>query len=199
MGILPSTRRAPGRRRNFAIIPVTDEQGRTTALGVDQSKAIREYLKESGYVDGKGRVPVELRKSLADKKLRLPEPFQQHLPQVRDILRKLAGKLDVKDANQQVSIKTRQAILHSPEFQTLSRVDYAAADGRHINRLNKAGQSGKGDFMSLPAWSALPNGTQTRAMDTVRAKAATHANTGRLGKLRPRVDSWPARERPPRN
>jgi type III restriction enzyme len=38
---------------------------------------------------------------------------------VRDILRKLAGKLDVKDANQRVTIKTRQAVLHSPEFQAL--------------------------------------------------------------------------------
>ncbi len=106
-------------KHQFAIIPVTDDQGRTTALGVDQSQAIWAYLKESGYVDAKGKVQDELRKALTEETLRLPEPFQQHLPQVRDILRKLAGKLDVKDANQRVTIKTRQAILHSPEFQAL--------------------------------------------------------------------------------
>jgi len=106
-------------KHQFAAIPVTDDSGRTTALGVDQSKAIWAYLKESGYVDAKGKVQDELRKALADETLRLPEPFQQQLPQVRDILRKLAGKLDVKDANQRVTIKTRQAVLHSPEFQAL--------------------------------------------------------------------------------
>jgi type III restriction enzyme len=106
-------------KHQFAAIPVTDDSGRTTALGVDQSQAIWAYLKESGYVDAKGKVQDELRKALADERLRLPEPFQRHLPQVRDILRKLAGKLDVKDANQRVTIKTRQAVLHSPEFQAL--------------------------------------------------------------------------------
>jgi type III restriction enzyme len=103
----------------FAAIPVTDESGRTTALGVAQSEAIWSHLKESGYVDAKGRVQDTLRKALVQETLTLPEPFQQQLPQVRDILRKLAGKLDVKDANERVQIKTRQAVLLSAEFQAL--------------------------------------------------------------------------------
>ena len=106
-------------KHEFARIPVTDESGRTTSLGVDQSKLIWAYLKESGYVDAKGKVQDELRKALVEETLQLPEPFREQLPQVRDILRKLAGKLDIKDANQRVTIKTRQAILHSPEFQAL--------------------------------------------------------------------------------
>jgi type III restriction enzyme len=106
-------------KHQFAIIPVTDAEGRTTALGVPQSESIWAYLKESGYVDAKGRVQDELRKALAQETLTLPEPLQQHLPQVRDILRKLAGKPDVKDANQRGPIKTRQAVLHSPDFQAL--------------------------------------------------------------------------------
>jgi type III restriction enzyme len=103
----------------FAAIPVTDETGRTAALGVSQSEAIWAYLKESGYVDAKGRVQDTLRKALVQETLKLPEPFQAQLPHVRDILRKLAGKLDVKDANQRVQIKTRQAVLHGEEFQAL--------------------------------------------------------------------------------
>lgn len=106
-------------KHQFAAIPVTGEAGRRAALGVAQSEAIWTHLKESGYVDAKGRVQDELRKALVQETLQLPEPFQPHLPQVRDILRKLAGKLDVKDANQRVQIRTRQAVLHSPEFQAL--------------------------------------------------------------------------------
>ncbi len=49
----------------FAAIPVTDESGRTTALGVAQSEAIWSHLKESGYVDARAgcRTPCARRSS----------------------------------------------------------------------------------------------------------------------------------------
>ena len=43
-------------KHQFAAIPVTDEAGRTTALGVHQSEAIWAHLKDAGYVDAKGKV-----------------------------------------------------------------------------------------------------------------------------------------------
>ena len=106
-------------KHQFAAIPVTDEAGRTTALGVTKSEAIWTHLKEAGYVDPKGKVQDHLRKALKDDTLQLPEPFQAHLPQVKEILRKLAGKLDIKNADERKPIKTRQAVLHSEEFQAL--------------------------------------------------------------------------------
>jgi type III restriction enzyme len=38
---------------------------------------------------------------------------------VRDLLKKVAGKLDIKNADDRVVVKTRQAVLESPEFQAL--------------------------------------------------------------------------------
>jgi len=106
-------------KHQFAAIPVTDEAGRTTALGVPQSEAIWTHLKDAGYVDAKGKVQDPLRKALKDDTLQLPEPFQAQLQQVKEVLRKLAGKLDIKNADERRSIKTRQAVLHSEEFQAL--------------------------------------------------------------------------------
>ena len=106
-------------KHQFAAIPVTDEAGRTTALGVPQSEAIWTHLKDAGYVDAKGKVQDALRKVLKDGTLQLPEPFLAQLPQVKEVLRKLAGKLDIKNAADRETIKTRQAKLHSEEFQTL--------------------------------------------------------------------------------
>ncbi len=106
-------------KHQFATIPVTDEAGRTTALGVTLSEAIWTHLKESGYVDARGMVQDLLRKALRDGTLQLPEQFQAQLPQVKEVLRKLAGKLDIKNANERKPIKTRQAVLHSEEFQAL--------------------------------------------------------------------------------
>jgi type III restriction enzyme len=106
-------------KHQFAAIPVTDEAGRTTALGVDKSEAIWTHLKEAGYVDAKGKVQDSLRKALKDGTLQLPEPFQAQLAQVTEVLRKLAGKLDIKNADERRTIKTREAVLHSAEFQAL--------------------------------------------------------------------------------
>jgi Restriction endonuclease len=103
----------------FAAIPVTDKEGRTTALGVIQSEAIWVYLKESGYVDARGKVQDALRTVLKEDTLQLPEPFQPQLGQIKNVLRKLAGKLDIKNADERVQVKTRQAILHGAEFQAL--------------------------------------------------------------------------------
>ena len=106
-------------KHQFAAIPVVDAAGHTTSLGVEQSEAIWTHLKEAGYVDARGKVQDHLRKSLKEETLQLPEQFKAQLPQVKEILRKLAGTLDIKNADERKTIKTRQAILHSEEFQAL--------------------------------------------------------------------------------
>ncbi|MCL4844392.1 MAG: DEAD/DEAH box helicase family protein [Bryobacteraceae bacterium] len=106
-------------KHQFAAIPVTDAVGETKALGVAQSEAIWAHLKEAGYVDAKGKVQDALRKALKEGTVTLPEAFAAQLPQVNEILRKLAGKLDIKNADERRVIPTRKAILHSPGFQEL--------------------------------------------------------------------------------
>lgn len=106
-------------KHQFASIPVTDNAGRTTSLGVTQSEAIWNHLKESGYVDAKGKVQDQLKKALKEGTLEFPEPFKTQLPQVKDVLRKLAGRLDIKNADDRKPIKTHQAVLQSEEFKAL--------------------------------------------------------------------------------
>jgi len=103
----------------FALVTVTDATGKTAVLGFEKSKAIWNHLKTAGYVDSKGKVQDTLRMALKDNKVTLPAEFQAQLPQVTEILRKLAGKLDIKNADERIGIKTRQAILDSEEFKAL--------------------------------------------------------------------------------
>lgn len=106
-------------KHQFAGIPTVDESGQIAPLGVEKSEAIWNYLKESGYVDAKCKIQNSLRSALKDGTFELPDEFKPELSQVQDILRKLAGKLDIKDADERKPVKTRQAILHSEEFQAL--------------------------------------------------------------------------------
>ncbi len=103
----------------FAGIPVTGTDGKSTPLGLEKSKALWEYLRTTGLLDSKGKVQDTLRKALKDGTLTLPEPLAAQLPQVKEILRKLAGRLEIKNADERVVVKTRQAVLQSAEFKAL--------------------------------------------------------------------------------
>ena len=106
-------------KHQFASIPVTDETGQTAALGVEKSEAIWGYLKDAGHLDVKGKVQDTLRQALTEGTFQLPEEFKKQLPQVIETLRKLAGKLDIKNADERRPVKTRQAVLQGEEFKAL--------------------------------------------------------------------------------
>jgi type III restriction enzyme len=106
-------------RHQFAAIPVTDAEGRIASLGVGSSEAIWMHLKEVGYVDTKGKVQDALKQALKDGTLHLPETFRPQLRQVTEVLRKFSGRFDIKNADERRSVRARQAILQSGEFQAL--------------------------------------------------------------------------------
>ena len=103
----------------FAGVSATDDKGVTKPLGFEGSQAIWKHLKTAGYVDAKGKVQDELRKALKEGKLNLPEKFAPQLPQIAEILKRLAGRLEIKNADERVPIKTRQAVLESESFRAL--------------------------------------------------------------------------------
>jgi len=103
----------------FAGVTVTAADGTTSPLGIEQSTALWEDLKAKGYVDAKGKVQDALRTALNDGTLAVPEPLNAQLGQIRDILRKLAGRVEIKNADERRQVRPRQAVLHSPEFRAL--------------------------------------------------------------------------------
>jgi type III restriction enzyme len=88
-------------------------------LGFDESQALWEHLKAAGMIDAKGRVQDALKKALKDSKLSVPDRFAPHLGQITEILRKLSGRLEIKNADERRQVRTRQAVLNSPEFKAL--------------------------------------------------------------------------------
>lgn len=109
----------------FAGISCVGPDGQPTPLGFDQSKVLWEHLKTVGLVNAQGQMQDSLRQALKDGTLTLPEPFAAQLPQVQEILRKLAGRLEIKNADERKQVMSRQAILHGPEFKALwDRIKY---------------------------------------------------------------------------
>ena len=103
----------------FAAIPVLKADGSAGMLGMEVSTAIFDHLKAKGFIDAKGKVQDTLRTALKDGSFALPDALADHQVAVREVLKKVAGKLDIKNADERVVVKTRQAVLQSAEFQAL--------------------------------------------------------------------------------
>lgn len=108
----------------FAGIPVMGADGQVAALGVEQSKLLWEHLKAAGHIDAKGKVQDSLKQALKDGTLALPDEFAAQRAQVLELLRKVSGRLDVKNADERKSVALRKgadgkAITLGEEFKAL--------------------------------------------------------------------------------
>ncbi|WP_288841897.1 type III restriction-modification system endonuclease [uncultured Deefgea sp.] len=104
----------------FAGIATTSEgSSEASPLGFDASKALWTHLKTKGYIGEKGKVQDLLKAALKDKTLDLPAEFEAGREQIEALLKKLSGKLEVKNADDRKLIAVRKSVLVSPEFKAL--------------------------------------------------------------------------------
>jgi len=103
----------------FAAIAVTGKDGRAAPLGFEQSEALWEHLRARKYINAKGEVQDPLRLALKEGTLDVPEEFEGQRGQVTEILRKLSGRLDIKNADERRQVPPRRAVLDSAEFKAL--------------------------------------------------------------------------------
>ena len=109
----------------FASIPIADEDGQMTPLGFEASKVLWNHLWTQGYIDTKGRIQDSLRRALKEDTFVVPANFTEQRTEIAKTLRKRAGHLEIKDADERRSVRPRQAVLNSPEFKALwDRIKY---------------------------------------------------------------------------
>ena len=111
-------------QHQFAAIAVTGADGQTVALGVDQSKVLWDYLKAVGHIDAQGKVQDSLKKALKEGTLVLPAEFDVQKGQIAEVLRKVSGRLEIKNADERKQIPLRKGqdgkvIVLSDEFKAL--------------------------------------------------------------------------------
>lgn len=108
----------------FSAIAVATPDGQTIPLGVEKSKALWEHLKTAGYLDAKGKVQDSLKEALKEGSLVLPAGFDAQKGKIVEILRKVSGRLDIKNADERKRIQVRKgkdgkAIYLSDDFKAL--------------------------------------------------------------------------------
>ncbi|WP_291380660.1 MULTISPECIES: type III restriction-modification system endonuclease [Achromobacter] len=111
-------------QHQFAAIAVTGADGHAAPLGMEQSKALWEHLKAAGHIDAKGKVQDSLKTALKNGTLELPAEFDAQKSQIAEVLRKVSGRLDIKNADERRQVPLRKgkdgkAVYLSDEFKAL--------------------------------------------------------------------------------
>ncbi|MBS0589817.1 MAG: DEAD/DEAH box helicase family protein [Proteobacteria bacterium] len=106
-------------KHQFAAIAVKQADGAAAPLGLEKSETLWQALKAQGYISAQGKVQDELRTAIKDNAIALPAEFEEQRTSIAEVLRKLAGRLEVKNAEDRKTIATRQAVLESAEFKAL--------------------------------------------------------------------------------
>lgn len=103
----------------FSGIAVEDGAGNLKPLGDEQSKALFTDLQTKGYLDKSGKITSQLRRALRDDRVDIPDEFQAQRERIVKLLTKLAGKLDIKDSDNQIHLHPNRVILDGNDFQEL--------------------------------------------------------------------------------
>ncbi|WP_338815960.1 DEAD/DEAH box helicase family protein [Enterobacter hormaechei] len=117
-------------KHQFALIAVVTPNGQTSPMGLEQSKVLWEYLKAAGHIDAKGKVQDSLKQALKEGSLALPAEFEAQRGQIAEVLRKVSGRLEIKNADDREPVPLRKgadgkAIYLSDEFKALwDRIKY---------------------------------------------------------------------------
>jgi len=112
-------------RHLFANIPVLTSDHQTEYLGVEASQKVWDHLKDKGYIDAGGKVQDSLRADLKSGNVDLPEDVAQHATRITAVLRKVAGNLNIKNADDRKQAKLNKAVFLGEEFKQLwDRIKY---------------------------------------------------------------------------
>lgn len=109
----------------FANITVPTEDHQPQYLGIETSQLIWDHLKSKGYIDTKGKVQDSLRADLKEGNVDLPDEMADYSEQILNVLRKVAGKLNIKNADERKKVELNKAVFLSEEFEQLwERIKY---------------------------------------------------------------------------
>ncbi len=106
----------------FSNVVTSIDGDETHYLGQEKSEQLYNFLLEKEYIDKKGKVQESLRTDLKNNQVHLPEEFSEDKKiyhQIINNIKKVAGKLEIKEQAKKVAVKLNKQVITSPEFKAL--------------------------------------------------------------------------------
>ncbi len=103
----------------FANITVEKEDGELEYFGASNSENMYQYLKEKEYIDTRGKIQNSLRIDIKEEKFEVPVEYEYLKSEITSIITKISGNLNVKDANDKITIKLNKEVFIGEDFKEL--------------------------------------------------------------------------------
>ena len=103
----------------FATVNVTADDGRASPLGIERSRVLWEHLRIQGYITPQGKVQDALRSALGADNVKLPEELASFAGPITQVLRKLSGRLAIRNADERRVVRLRKEVYLSEDFKAL--------------------------------------------------------------------------------
>jgi type III restriction enzyme len=112
-------------KHSFANIVTTDENDNSEYFGAENSEKLWLHLLDRDYIDKNGKIQDRLRKDLKENKVDLPEGFDELAGQIDTVLKKIAGSLNIKNADNKEPVNLNKAVYLGEDFKELwNRIKY---------------------------------------------------------------------------
>jgi type III restriction enzyme len=103
----------------FSNIPVEDENGNVSYFGAKNSETMYAYLQDNKYIDTKGKIQNSLRTDIKENTFNVPEEYQEVKDSITSVITKIAGNLNIKNADDKVEVKLNKEVYLSDDFKAL--------------------------------------------------------------------------------
>ena len=104
---------------SFANITIVNSNGQQEYFGLDNSKFVYKYLQEKHYISNSGTVQTILREALHENTMVYPDEVSKHSHLLNATLKKIAGKLNIKNKEEAKKITLNKERFLSPAFKEL--------------------------------------------------------------------------------
>jgi type III restriction enzyme len=103
----------------FANIPIENTEGEIEYFGASNSEAMYAYLQENDYIDKKGKIQDSLKLDIKNDNFEVPTEYQHLTADITSVIKKIAGNLNIKDANDRKLVALNKEVLLSDDFKEL--------------------------------------------------------------------------------
>ncbi|AZO94946.1 DEAD/DEAH box helicase family protein [Halocella sp. SP3-1] len=106
-------------KHTFANVVTVDDHGQRAYLGEKSSENIWQYFLTDKYIDKKGLIQDKLREELGLNILKIPAEYDEEQDQIFGILKKIAGKLNIKNRDDRTEVNLNKAVYLDKDFKRL--------------------------------------------------------------------------------
>ena len=103
----------------FSSVVIKDDNGAVSPLGLKESEKLYAHLRLYGYLDSNEKVTDALRRDLNNNCVNLPPHLESVRPQILFMIRKVAGRLNIKNKDTRRTISLNKQVYLDPDFKAL--------------------------------------------------------------------------------